>query len=74
MNVNVERVGRLAFFGSQFPSQIVGNENAFFEPPLLIESVKNLRLEYLSQGGSYAHTTQYVIKSGAQSYALHRVR
>jgi hypothetical protein len=55
-------------------TEIVGNETASFEPPLLIESVKNLRLEYLSQGGSYAHTTQYVIKSGGQSYALHRVR
>ena len=55
-------------------TEIVGNEMAFFEPPLLIESVKHLRLEYLSQGGSYAHTTQYVVKSGAQNYALHRVR
>ncbi len=55
-------------------TEIIGNETATFEPPLLIESVKNIRLEYLSQGGSYAHTTQYVIKSGGQSYALHRVR
>jgi hypothetical protein len=55
-------------------TEIVGNETASFEPPLLLESVKTIRLEYLSQGGSYAHTTQYVIKSGGQSYALHRVR
>jgi hypothetical protein len=55
-------------------TEIVGNETAMFEPPLLIESIKNARLEYLSQGGSYAHTTHYVFKSGAQSYALHRVR
>jgi hypothetical protein len=55
-------------------TEIVGNEKAFFEPPLLIESVKNIRLEYVSQGGSYAHTTQYAMKSGAQSYALHRMR
>ena len=55
-------------------TEIVGNETTAFEPPLLIESVQNVRLEYLSQGGSYAHTTHYVFKSGAQSYALHRVR
>lgn len=55
-------------------TEIVGNETASFEPPLLIESIKQIKLEYLSQGGSYAHATQYVIKSGAQSYALHRVR
>ena len=55
-------------------TEIVGNETAQFETPLLIESVRNARLEYVSQGGSYAHTTQYIIKSGAQSYALHRVR
>ena len=55
-------------------TEIVGNETATFEPPLLIESVKTIRLEYLSQGGSYAHTTQYTMKSGGQSYALHRVR
>jgi hypothetical protein len=55
-------------------TEIVGNETAAFEPPLLIESVKNARLEYVSQGGSYAHTTQYMFRSGAQSYALHRVR
>lgn len=55
-------------------TEIVGNESASFEPPILIESIKQIRLEYVSQGGSYAHTTQYVIKSGAQSYALHRVR
>lgn len=55
-------------------TEIVGNETAQFDTPLLIESVKNARLEYVSQGGSYAHTTQYIVKSGAQSYALHRVR
>ncbi len=55
-------------------TEIVGNEIAEFDTPLLWESVKNVRLEYISQGGSYAHTTQYVVKSGAQSYALHRVR
>ena len=36
--------------------------------------ITRIRLEYVSQGGSYAHTTQYVMKSGGQSYALHRVR
>lgn len=55
-------------------TEIIGNESALIEPPILIETVKGIRIEYLSQGGSYAHTTQYVLKSGAQSYALHRVR
>jgi hypothetical protein len=58
-----------------FPqTELIGNETAIFEPPILIETVKSIRLEYVSQGGSYAHTTQYVMKSGGQSYALHRVR
>jgi len=58
-----------------FPqTELVGNETATFEPPILVETVKSIRLEYVSQGGSYAHTTQYVMKSGGQSYALHRVR
>jgi hypothetical protein len=55
-------------------TEIVGNETAAFDLPILIESVRSVRLEYLSQSGSYAHTTQYVVKSGAQSYALHRER
>jgi len=58
-----------------FPqTELIGNETAAFEPPILVETVKSIRLEYVSQGGSYAHTTQYVMKSGGQSYALHRVR
>jgi hypothetical protein len=58
-----------------FPqTELIGNETATFEPPILVETVKSIRLEYVSQGGSYAHTTQYVMKSGGQSYALHRVR
>jgi hypothetical protein len=55
-------------------TELIGNETASFEPPLLIETVKTIRLDYLSQGGSYAHTTQYNMKSGGQTYALHRVR
>ena len=58
-----------------FPqTELIGNETAILEPPILVETVKSIRLEYVSQGGSYAHTTQYVMKSGGQSYALHRVR
>ncbi len=58
-----------------FPqTELIGNEIASLEPPILIETTKSIRLEYVSQGGSYAHTTQYVMKSGGQSYALHRVR
>ena len=55
-------------------TELVGNETAVLEPPLLKETVKTIRLEYLSQGGSYAHTTQYAVRSGGQNYALHRVR
>jgi len=46
-----------------FPqTELIGNETAAFEPPILVETVKSIRLEYVSQGGSYAHTTQYVMK------------
>lgn len=55
-------------------TELIGNEVAVFEPPILVETVKTVRLEYLSQGGSYAHATHYDIKSGGQSYALQRVR
>lgn len=54
--------------------EIVGNETVAFEPPLLIESVESVRLEYRSQGGCYAHTSNYIIKSAAQKYSVSRVR
>jgi hypothetical protein len=55
-------------------TELIGNETVTFDSPILRESVDAVRLEYLSQGGSYAHTTQFMLKTAAQSYALHRVR
>jgi hypothetical protein len=55
-------------------TEIVGRESAAFDQALKIETLSDIRLEYLSPCGSYAHTTQYVIKSGGQTYALHRRR
>jgi len=54
--------------------EMVGRETVHFDSGLDVDAVANVRIDYLSPCGSYSHTTQYEIKTGAQSYALHRVR